>query len=64
MCGNPQLIIYSCSQDNCSSNLRGQLRSDALPGDVVVSDNLGLHKGGCVRRRIRSAGARLYLLPP
>jgi transposase len=33
------------------------------PGDIVVMDNLGSHKGKAVRRAIRSAGARLFLLP-
>ena len=34
------------------------------PGDIVVMDNLGSHKGGAVRAAIRAAGARLFFLPP
>ena len=34
------------------------------PGDVVVLDNLGSHKGKAVRRAIRATGARLFFLPP
>ena len=34
------------------------------PGDVVVLDNLGSHKGAAVRRAIRAAGAHLLFLPP
>ena len=34
------------------------------PGDIVVMDNLGSHKGKAVRDAIRSAGARLLFLPP
>ncbi len=34
------------------------------PGDIVVMDNLGSHKGGAIRRLIRAAGARLLFLPP
>jgi len=34
-----------------------------LPGDIVVMDNLGSHKGKAVRRAIRAAGAKLFLLP-
>jgi transposase len=34
------------------------------PGDVVVLDNLGSHKGKAVRRAIRNAGAHLIFLPP
>jgi transposase len=33
------------------------------PGDIVILDNLGSHKGSAVRRAIRSAGARLFFLP-
>jgi transposase len=33
------------------------------PGDIVVMDNLGSHKGLAVRRTIRAAGARLFFLP-
>jgi transposase len=33
------------------------------PGDVIVMDNLGSHKGKAVRRLIRSAGAKLFFLP-
>ena len=34
------------------------------PGDVVVIDNLGSHKGKAVRAAIRAAGAHLIFLPP
>ena len=34
------------------------------PGDVVVMDNLGSHKGQAVRRAIRAADAHLFFLPP
>lgn len=34
------------------------------PGDIVVIDNLGSHKGKAVRRAIRAAGAKLFFLPP
>ena len=34
------------------------------PGDVVVLDNLGSHKGKAVRKAIRKAGAHLIFLPP
>jgi transposase len=33
------------------------------PGDLVIMDNLGSHKGKAVRRAIRSAGAKLFFLP-
>ena len=34
------------------------------PGDIVIFDNLGSHKGQSVRRAIRNAGAHRILLPP
>ena len=34
------------------------------PGDVVVLDNLGSHKGKAVRQALRRAGAKLFFLPP
>lgn len=34
------------------------------PGDIVIMDNLGSHKGPAVRRAIRAAGAKLLFLPP
>jgi len=40
------------------------LVSTLLPGDVVIMDNLGSHKGAAVRKAIRAAGARLLFLPP
>jgi transposase len=34
------------------------------PGDVVILDNLGSHKGKAARAAIRAAGAHLLVLPP
>ena len=34
------------------------------PGDVIVIDNLGSHKGAGVRPAIKAAGASLLYLPP
>jgi len=34
------------------------------PGDIVIMDNLGSHKGAAVRTAIRSVGAKLFFLPP
>jgi len=42
-----------------------QLLVPALaPGDIVIMDNLGSHKGKAVRAAIRAAGAKLLFLPP
>ena len=34
------------------------------PGDIVIVDNLGSHKGTAARRAIRAVGAKLFFLPP
>jgi transposase len=34
------------------------------PGDIVVLDNLGSHKGKAIRQAIRAAGAHRLFLPP
>ena len=34
------------------------------PGDIVILDNLGSHKGQAVRQAIRAAGAHRLFLPP
>lgn len=34
------------------------------PGDVVILDNLGSHKGRAARAAIRNAGAHMIFLPP
>src|SRR5207245_7241250 len=33
------------------------------PGDIVIMDNLGSHKGKAVRQLIRAGGAKLFFLP-
>ena len=33
------------------------------PGDIVILDNLGSHKGRAVRKAVKAAGARLLFLP-
>lgn len=33
------------------------------PGDIVVMDNLGSHRGKAIRTAIRAVGARLFFLP-
>lgn len=37
---------------------------DLRPGDIVVMDNLGSHKGASIRAAIEAAGASLLYLPP
>lgn len=35
-----------------------------VPGDIIITDNLGSHKGQAVRQAIRNCGAKLLFLPP
>jgi transposase len=50
---------------NGESFLAEQILIPALkPGDIVIIDNLGSHKGKAVRRAIRAAAAKLFFLPP
>ncbi len=37
---------------------------DLRPGDIVIMDNLGSHKGAGIRAAIEAAGASLLYLPP
>ncbi len=41
-----------------------QLLPVLKPGDIVVMDNLGSHRSAAIRRMIKTAGARLWYLPP
>jgi transposase len=34
------------------------------PGDIVIMDNLGSHRGQVIRRTLRAVGAKLLFLPP
>ena len=40
------------------------LAPELKPGDIVIMDNLGSHKGPGVRTTIEAAGAKLLYLPP
>jgi transposase len=44
--------------------VRQELLSHIGPGDIVVMDNLSVHKDGEVARLIRDAGADVLYLPP
>lgn len=43
--------------------LEQSLVATLKPGDIVIMDNLGAHKGRAVRDAIRRAGARRLFLP-
>jgi transposase len=44
--------------------IRQMLVPTLSPGDIVIMDNLGSHKGPAVRKATRDAGAKLLFLPP
>ena len=49
---------------NFSAYVEQFLAPTLEPGDIVIMDNLGSHKGKAVRDAIRAAGAKLFFLPP
>ncbi len=60
----PCLIDGPINGDSFTAYVEHFLIPTLLPGDIVVMDNLGSHKGGAIRRLVRAAGARLFFLPP
>ena len=59
----PWLIEGPIDGDSFRLYVEKVLLPTLRPGDIVIMDNLGSHKGKVVRQLIRSAGARLFLLP-
>ena len=49
--------------DPVLSEMRRVLVPVLRPGDLVIMDNLGSHKGAAVRAAIEAAGAELRFLP-
>lgn len=50
--------------ESFAAYVRQVLVPTLAPGDVVILDNLGSHRGKAVRAAIRAVGARLLFLPP
>jgi len=59
----PWFIEGSIDGESFRTYVEKVLLPTLRPGDIVVMDNLGSHKGKIVRRLIRSAGAKLFFLP-
>jgi len=59
----PWLIEGPIDGDSFRLYVEKVLLPTLRPGDIVIMDNLGSHKGKVVRQLIRSVGARLFLLP-
>ncbi len=59
----PWLLDGPIDGDSFTAYVEKVLVPTLKPGDIVVMDNLGSHKGKDVRKAIRSAGAKLFFLP-
>ena len=60
----PMVIDGPINGESFLAYVRRVLVPALRPGDVVVMDNLGSHKGAAVRTAIEAAGAELRFLPP
>ena len=59
----PWLIDGPINGEGFRTYVEKVLAPTLKPGDLVIMDNLGSHKGNAVRQAIRSAGAKLFFLP-
>ena len=59
----PWLIEGPIDGESFQTYVEKVLLPTLRPGDIVVIDNLGSHRGKAVRQLIRSAGAKLFFLP-
>jgi transposase len=60
----PMVIDGPITGESFTAWVEQALVQTLRPGDVVVIDNLGSHKGVAVRKAIAAAGAELRFLPP
>ena len=60
----PMSIPSACDTDVLVAYCRHVLVPVLRPGQIVVMDNLSVHKAPRVRRLIERAGCRLLFLPP
>jgi transposase len=60
----PTVVDGAINGELFEAYVRQQLVPTLVPGDVVVMDNLAVHKRAGVRRAIEEAGCRLLFLPP
>jgi transposase len=59
----PWFLEGPINGDNFRLYVEKVLLPTLRPGDLVIMDNLGSHKGKAVRHLIRSAGAKVFFLP-
>jgi transposase len=60
----PCVIDGPINGDRFTTYVERFLAPTLRPGDLVILDNLGSHKGRAIRRAIRARGAKLLFLPP
>jgi transposase len=60
----PMVLDGPINRDAFQAYVDQVLVPELSPGDIVIMDNLGSHKGPAVRRAIEAAGANLLYLPP
>lgn len=60
----PMLLDGAMDGDAFEAYVRQVLVPTLRPGDVVIMDNLSVHKRPAVRTAIEAEGARLMFLPP
>ncbi len=60
----PMVIDGPINGESFLAYVRQVLVPTLRPGDIVIMDNLGSHKGAAVRQAIEAAGADLAFLPP
>jgi transposase len=59
----PWFIVGPIDGESFRTYVAKVLLPTLRPGDIVVLDNLGSHRGKAVRQLIRSVGAKLFFLP-
>lgn len=59
----PWILDGPIDADSFRTYVEAVLVPTLQPGEIVLMDNLGSHKGKAVRQAIRSAGAKLIFLP-
>jgi transposase len=60
----PCVIDGPINGDSFRAYVEQLLLPTLKPGDIVIIDNLGSHKAKAIRSILRSAGAKLFFLPP
>lgn len=59
----PYVFDGPINADSFRAYVKRVLAPTLEPGDIVVLDNLGSHKGRAVRRAVRARGAKIWFLP-